>query len=184
MLRLIRLLAAALFALATSAAKAEEKPSPQGPVLLTVAGKIGVSNRGPATMEQAGFFKKTDITFERGMAFDLAMLTALPQKTLTVETSEAGAGAFTGPLLKDVLAAAGVQSSAVRLVALDSYGVDLSAEELAGADWMLALTRNGKPFGIGDFGPAWLMHTPANGKAPTPEEGRKWVWSVFYIEAQ
>ncbi len=165
-------------------ARAEEKAAPQGSVILTVAGKIGVWNRGPATMDQTGFFKKTDITFERGMAFDLAALMALPQKTLKVETPEAGAGTFTGPLLKDVLAQAEARPGSVRLVALDGYGVDVSAEELASKDWMLALSKDGKPFGIGDFGPVWLMHTPADGTAPSAEENQKWVWSVFYIEVQ
>ncbi len=153
-----------------------------GPAMLTLAGKIAISNRGPAKPEQTGLFKHHGIAFEKGFSLDAAMLLALPRKTLDVETVEAGRGAFAGPLLKDVLDLAGVGAAPVRLMALDGYAVELADEEVAKGDWMLAVARDGAPLGIGDFGPAWLMRTPADGLKPSREEGQRWVWSVFYIE--
>ncbi len=168
--------------LAVRDASAVETPVPQGAVALTIAGKIGAANRGAAAPDTAGLFKHHSIAFDKAMAFDREALLRLPQQSLTLTASESGQGTFAGPLLKDMLAAAGAANAGVRLMALDGFAVELSTEDLNSLNWTLALSQNGKPFGIGDFGPAWLVHTPANGASPSEAEGQKWVWSVFYIE--
>lgn len=167
------------------------KPAPAAPnaqvskgaTILTVAGKIGVTNRGPAKAETVGFFKHHNITFDAAMAFDRESLLRLPQRTLAIDTPEAGRGDFAGPPLLDILKECGAEGAGVRLMALDGFAVDVSAAEIAKRDWTLCLSQDGKPFGIGDLGPLWLMHTPANGVTSTEDEAKNWVWSVFYIEA-
>lgn len=176
------LVAIAPITLAAWQSASQPAQQPSGPVLLTIGGKIGTSNRGPAMPDQPGFFKHHSVAFERALALDAAMLSTLPQQTLALETGQAGNGAFSGPSLKAVMALAAPQPASLRLMSLDGFAVELGADEAAAKDWLLATAKDGKPFGIGDFGPVWLMHTPANGKTPSEEELQRWVWSVFYIE--
>ncbi len=168
--------------LAAVNAKSAEAPAPQGPAILTIAGQIGVANRGAVTADTVGFFKHNSITFAKAMAFDRKTLLRLPQQEVTATVYGSEAGKFSGPLLQDVLTAAGAGNAAVRLMALDGFAVELSAAERAALNWTLALSWNANTFGIGDFGPTWLVHTPASGVSPSEAEGQKWVWSVFYIE--
>jgi hypothetical protein len=93
-----------------------------------------------------------------------------------------GETVFGGPLLYDVLKAAGGAPGMVRLTALDGTAVELTAEDVKNRGWMLALLVNGVKVGIGDFGPLWLMHKPAEGDTPSKAEFEDWVSSVFYIE--
>jgi hypothetical protein len=176
-----KILAAGALVLAAASVHAEEKPLPQGAAMLTVAGKTAHWNRGAMAPERDNLMKQRDIRFERAMAFDSAMLAALPQHELKVVTP-AGEGTFAGPLLADVLKASGAQGGKVRLLGLDGSDAELKSEEVKDQNWILALVVDGKPVGIGDFGPLWLMHKPATGAAPSKEEMERWVWSVFYIE--
>ncbi len=158
-----------------SAIATPDTSPPQGPAFLTVACKIGAANRGPAKLETVGFFKHHNIAFDRGMAFDRESLLLLPQRKLSIGTPEAGRGEFIGPPSLDVLKAAGAEGAGVRLLALDGFAVELSAADVARLDWTLCLSQNGKPFGIGDLGPLWLLHTPANGVTPSEGEAKNWV---------
>ena len=65
--------------------------------------------------------------FERAMEFDQTALTALGMHTVSVRyPTWPAAHTFEGPLLKDVLNAAGVASGAVQpTVALDGYGTEI-----------------------------------------------------------
>ena len=163
------------------AATAEEKPLPKGAAVLTVAGKMANWNRGAMAPERDSLMKQRDIKFERAMAFDWDMLAGLPQHELKVVTP-VGEGAFKGPLLSDVLKASGAEGGKVRLVALDGSTTELEPKDMQGENWVLTLSVDGKPVGIGDFGPMWLMHQPASGVTPSKEEMERWIWSVFYIE--
>jgi hypothetical protein len=167
--------------LAAGAASADEKPFPKGAAVLTVAGKTTNWNRGAMAPERDNLLKQRDIKFERAMAFDWDMLAGLPQHELKVVTP-VGEGAYKGPLLTDVLSASGAQDGKVRLVSLDGSATELDPKELKGENWVLTLSVDGKPVGIGDFGPVWLMHKPASGAMPSKEEMDRWIWSVFYIE--
>jgi hypothetical protein len=173
--------AAALGLTATASSFAEEKPTPSGSAMLTVAGKTAHWNRGAMAPERDSLMKQRNISFQRAMTFDSAMLGSLPQHELKV-TTPAGEGTFAGPLLTDVLKASGAEAGKVRLIGLDGSDAELKPEELNDQNWILALVVDGKPVGIGDFGPLWLMHKPASGEAPSKEEMERWVWSVFYIE--
>jgi hypothetical protein len=172
---------AVLFGLAGVSAFAEEKPQPKGAAVLTVAGKTANWNRGAMAPERDSLMKQRDIRFERAMTFDSEMLASLPQHELRVVTP-AGEGTYTGPLLADVLKASGAEAGKVRLLGLDGSDSELKPEDISGKSWILALVVDGKPVGIGDFGPLWLMHKPTAGNAPSREEMERWVWSVFYIE--
>ena len=175
-----------VFALAAAVAvpaMADEKPGAQGSVILTVAGKVGNWNRGAMTPARDNLLNQHKIAFEKAMAFDATMLGGLPAQELRL-TTPAGDGTFSGPSLSDVLKASGAEGVGVRLVSLDGTSVDLSPSDIKEHNWMLALLVDGKPVGIGDFGPLWLLHKPASGVTPSKEELQRWGWSVFYIEAR
>lgn len=172
---------ALLCGFAGMSAFADEKPQPKGAAVLTVAGKTAHWNRGAMAPERDSLMKQRDINFERAMTFDTEMLASLPQHELRVVTP-VGEGTYSGPLLSEVLKASGAEASKIRLIGLDGSDSELKAEDINGKSWILALVIDGKPVGIGDFGPLWLMHKPVSGSTPSKEEMERWVWSVFYIE--
>ncbi|WP_367715440.1 hypothetical protein AB2N04_15770 [Nitratireductor sp. GISD-1A_MAKvit] len=113
-------------------------------------------------------------------------LAALPQKTIKVNAdTEDWPRTLTmeGPLLDDVLDLAGVSGDTLTLYALDGFGLTMDAEKRASREWVLAMKLDGKPLGLGGFGPLWLVYD-TNGEKVPEEEERSWVWSVFHIEAE
>lgn len=152
------------------------------PVLLTVAGEVGNSNRPAYDAFRDAFFKYHKTRFARAYDFDYAALLALPQVQVTARAEDwpAPVGA-SGPRLQDVLTAAGVAADAiVSLVALDGYAVELDPAGRAAQDWVLAIAADGAPLGLGGRGPAWLLYDTA-GKTVDSNAEATWVWSVFLI---
>ncbi len=173
--------ALAALMLMAGAGVAEEKPATKGNVIVTLAGKIAHWNRGSASTETDPAFKEQKISFEKAMAFDGETFSGLPVHELRVSTP-GGDSTFAGPLLADVLRAAGADVGAIKLTARDGSTVDLTAEEVKTKEWILAHLVDGKPVTGGDFGPLWLLHKPGAGETPSKEEMQSWVSSVFYIE--
>ncbi|MDX2264016.1 MAG: hypothetical protein NW215_03485 [Hyphomicrobiales bacterium] len=168
---------------AGGAAAALAQPRARQPAWLTVGGRVGRPNAGPVGGDTIGFFKHHGVSFDKATAFTREELLTLPQHAFDTETKVAGRGVYSGPLLADAMRAAGAETGALRLMALDGFAVELAAADRA-ADWMLALSLNDAPFGVGGLGPCWLMRKLAPGAPPAfEEEAEKWVWSVFYIEA-
>ncbi len=150
--------------------------------LVTLIGGIKETNRAPFDPFRDAFFKFNDRQFDGAYALDRAALTALPQRTIRANAEGWPAAVMaTGPLVRDVLGAAGASPDAsVSFVALDGYAVSLSPEELATKDWILALEVDEHAIGIGGRGPAWLMHDTGSTPIPASDEA-KWVWSVYLI---
>lgn len=156
-----------------------------GPVLVTVTGAIARTNRGPFDAFRDSFLKFHDRHFDKALGLDWAALSRLPQQAITANAEGwPAAVALAGPRLTDVLAAAGVSGRPVALFALDGYAVELSAEDLATRDWVLAIAADGEPLALGGRGPAWLAWDTADGVPATPEQEAKWAWSVFLIEVR
>ena len=109
-------------------------PKPTGRVILTVKGS-----------------KQAD--------FDDAMLAAMPQRTLKTQTPwHEGVKTFTGPLLRDVLAAAGAQGKTIRAVALNDYKVDIPFDDARTIDVVMARLLDGKPMPVRDKGPLFIIY--------------------------
>ncbi|MFC5584019.1 hypothetical protein ACFPOD_02770 [Nitratireductor kimnyeongensis] len=152
--------------------------------ILTVTGQIEKTNREAFDPFFDGFLKFHDKTFEKAYTFDWDALASLPQKSITVNADTEDWPhplKMEGPLLKDVLAAAGPSGDKTTLYALDGFGLEMSAEKMASREWILAMKIDGEPLGIGGFGPLWLVYDTGGRKAPEEEE-RSWVWSVFHID--
>ena len=115
--------------------------APTGPVLLTLSGRVRLTNDGTRAN------------------FDMAMLAALPQLTVTTKTPWYPAPRqFTGPRLRDVLAAAGAQGTTLRLLALNDYRVDMPFEDAQRHDVILARLLDDKPMSVRDKGPLFVLY--------------------------
>jgi hypothetical protein len=114
---------------------------PSGTVVLTVQGRVRLANDGPRAQ------------------FDMAMLEALPQRTLQTRTPwYPQARRFTGPLLRDLLSAVGAQGSQLRLVALNDYRVEMPMDDALRHDVIVARLMDDKPMTVRDKGPLFIIY--------------------------
>ncbi|MEK8049136.1 hypothetical protein AACH10_02690 [Ideonella sp. DXS22W] len=118
--------------------------NPQGPVILTVSGRLRGGNRDGQSL------------------FDMAMLERLPQATLNTQTPwYPQPRRFTGPLLRDVVAAAGgrlAEGSRLRAAALNDYVVEIPGEDALRYDLVLARLMDDKPMPVRDKGPLFIIY--------------------------
>jgi hypothetical protein len=114
---------------------------PSGPVVLTVRGRVRLTNDGALAQ------------------FDMAMLAAMPQHSFGTRTPwYPEPRRFTGPLLRDVLAAAGAQGSMLRLLALNDYRVEMPFDDVLRHDVLLARLLDDKPMAVRDKGPLFVIY--------------------------
>lgn len=91
--------------------------------------------------------------------FGMAALERLPQTSFTTRTPwYADARRFTGPLLRDVLAAAGAQGRVLRASALNDYRIDLPFDDAQRYDLIVARLIDGQPMAVRDKGPLFLIY--------------------------
>jgi len=115
--------------------------APTGAVVLTLTGLLRKANDGTKAN------------------FDMGMLEGLPQLTHTTRTPwYAQSRRFTGPLLRDVLSAAGAHGSQLRLSALNDYQVDMPVDDAQRYDVIVARLLDDKPLGVRDKGPLFVMY--------------------------
>jgi hypothetical protein len=115
--------------------------APQGPVVLTVSGKVRKPNGGTAAH------------------FDLTMLAAMAQQTINTRTPwYSQPRRFTGPLLRDVLRAAGASGNTLRLIALNDYRVDMPFDDTQRYDVLLARLLDDQPMTVRDKGPLFVIY--------------------------
>ena len=137
-----RLLGLSALMLFRSAARALE--APQGPVILTVSGRLRTPNR------------------DSQAAFDMGMLERMPQASIHTKTPwYPQARRFTGPLLRDVLALAGGQlgsTSKLRVTALNDYVVEIPGDDVQRFDLVLARLLDDKPMPVRDKGPLFIVY--------------------------
>jgi hypothetical protein len=115
--------------------------SPRGTVVLTVSGRVALPNDGPRAV------------------FDMAMLEQMPQSSFTTKTPwYAQPRKFTGPLLRDVLAAAGAQGTTLRALALNDYRVDIPFADAQLHDMLLARLLDDRPMPVRDKGPLFIIY--------------------------
>jgi hypothetical protein len=160
----------------------DEAPPPRDMVVLTVSGLIGKTNRGPLDQQRDSLFARQKIDFAKAFAFDRAMLLALPQGTVTVQSPEfEKPTTFSGPLLREVLGYLEAAQVRTTFVALNGYTGWLDPEDIKSSDWILALSADGEPLGLGQQGPIWLLNTRASDFKPDDIHHGHWVWAIFYM---
>lgn len=176
------LAAAWIMASATDAGAAELSPA-GGPVVLTVVGEIGNTNRSSFDAFNDPFINYHERKFDNAAEFDLSMLEALGMHEIEVNYEDWPEPVhLAGPRLNDLLAAVGAAPEAMVVVALDGFAVDMSSDVLEREDWIVAIKQNGDYMGVGQRGPAWVVFDPGDDKSITSEEEGSWPWAAFFIE--
>jgi len=161
---------------------ADDAPTSEDMVVLTVGGFVGKSNRGPLDPKRDSLLAALKVDFKHGFEFDLATLRALPQGTVKAKPIEFEKEAtFTGPLLREVLGFIEAAKAKTTFVAVNGYTGYLLPEDIDGSDYILALEADGKPLGIGQQGPLWLLNTREEGSAPSKDHRGHHVWAVVYM---
>ncbi len=142
--------------------------TPTGKVILTLRGKISVTNSAD------------------GARFDLDMLDALPQGRFEGETPwTKGSSVFTGPLGSAVLAAVGASGSNMRVSALNDYSADIPVSDFRDHAVILATRHDGAPMPVRDKGPIWVLYPMDKEPALRTETiYTRSVWQVQTIEVQ
>ena len=124
-----------------AAGSAQALDAPKGKVVLSVVGMVGQTNAD----------KRAD--------FDMAMLEALPQHSFTTSTPWfKEPRRFTGPLLRDVLTAAGAKGTALRAVALNDYKVEIPVDDAMKFKVVMATRLDGQPMPLREKGPLFIIY--------------------------
>lgn len=178
----MRLALALILALAAASQAAAQTQAPKDMVVLTVGGLVGKSNRGPFDAKRDSLLNEIGVDFKQAFAFDRDTLLGLPQGTVTVQPPEFDKPAvFSGPLLREVLGYIEAARVKTTFVAADGYTGWLMPEDIARSDWILALSADGVPLGLGQQGPLWLLNTRADEEAASDDRRGHWVWALIYI---
>jgi hypothetical protein len=179
-------------ALAAGAAPALGAATPRqvaGPALLTVTGDVK-ANRPAMNPARDVMMHKHKVTFAKGYAFDFGALLALPAITIqpTLEY-DARVHSLRGPLLVDVLAAAGARlrdSTQLVLRAVDGYAASMTLAQARAQRFMVATHMDGQPMALGGLGPLWALvdadRLPALAAKPLAERFGGCPWALYHIE--
>jgi hypothetical protein len=89
----------------------------------------------------------------------MAMLEKLPQVSFSTQTPwYPQPRRFTGPLLRDVLAAAGAQGRTIEARALNDYRVQIPLTDSHRYDVIVARLLDDRPMAVRDKGPLFLIY--------------------------
>jgi len=114
---------------------------PKGKVILTISGKVEFKNAGETA------------------DFDMDMLAALPQRSFTTKTPWYPKEIkMSGPLLRDVLAAAGAKGTVLTASALNDYKTTIPIEDISKYDVIVARLKDDKPMSVRDKGPLFIIY--------------------------
>jgi len=124
-----------------AACMARALDAPKGPVILSISGKVQETNR-------------------QGRAdFDMAMLEKLPQHSFSTRTPwHSETVQFTGPLLRDVLAAAKAGGDRIVARALNDYRTEIPFGDALKEQVIVARLLNGKPMPVREKGPLFIVY--------------------------
>ena len=177
------LLALALIFGLSAAFAGDEAPPPRDMVVLTVSGLIGKTNRGPFDPKRDSHAGAAEGRFQKRVRLRSRDAAVAAARTVTVTTNEFETPAtFSGPLLREVLGYLEAAQVRTNFVALNGYTGWLDPDDIKSSDWILALEADGKPLGLGQQGPIWLLNTRSPDFKPNDEHHGHWVYAVFYIK--
>ena len=138
-------------------------PEPEGRVLITVGGDLPEGNDAAPDPTKLGFFRYLEIEYENGVAFDDAMLAALPQSEIvTAPYGEDTWGSYTGPALREVMRFVVAEGKTALPTALDGYQVEISWDIIERYEPILGTHYNGVPVPLGQLGPALIVFPPVD----------------------
>lgn len=145
-------LAISVIAVAMTPTHALALDKPTGTVVLTVDGAISQTNNGSQAQ------------------FDMVMLEKLPQHSFSTQTPwYPSTVTFTGPLLRDVLAAVGAKGKNITAVALNDYKTEIPIDDATRHDVIVARLMNNRPMRVREKGPLFIVY-PFDTKAELRSE--------------
>jgi hypothetical protein len=161
-----------------------------GPAVLTIAGAIERSNRGPVDAVIDQMLHKQNVQFKRAFTFDLAALDKLPAVTIKPTLEYDGKPhQLRGPRLAAVLDMLGASKAADTQIvfhSVDGYMPQLSFEQLRKYDYILATQIDGMPLAIGGFGPIFAIYDadriPELAQKPLAQRFALCPWGLYCIE--
>jgi hypothetical protein len=150
----------------SGSARALDKPT--APVVLSIVGRVRTPNG------------------DGGAHFDMPMLERMPQTSFTTHTPwYAQARKFTGPLLRDVLAAAGASGQTLRAVALNDYWVEIPFDDAARHDMIVARLLDDRPMPVRDKGPLFVIYPfDARPELRNPMYYSRSAWQLRTLEVR
>jgi len=163
----MKLIAATITALlVATTAIAAELATPEGAVILTIAGDGIVTNS------------------DNGAEFDRELLESLPQEVIETTTPwHVGLVKFEGPRLQQILETVGAVAGSAEVTALDGYQIDMPVSDFAEHRPILAIKRDGEYMPDDDQGPLFIIYDyDSDPKLNTEEFHGRSVWSVQRIE--
>jgi hypothetical protein len=163
----------------------------KGPALLTVTGAIGKGNRGKLDPVLDQMMAKQKIAFDKGHAFDFDRLARMPATTIkpTLEYDNKP-HTLRGPLLADVLKAAGASTTQGKLQmrAVDGYAPSIPVADAVKYKFIVATHLDGKPMPVGGLGPLWAVYEPDRfpemAAKPVADRFALCPWGLYHIEVQ
>jgi hypothetical protein len=183
--------AAALGVVASQQVHAEQPAQGnRGPALLTVSGAITNVNRGSLDPALDQMMVKQKVAFDKAHTFDFTALAALPATTIkpTLEY-DSKVHALSGPLLADVIKAAGAPKSdaiQLKLRAVDGYVVAFSLADANKFRFIVATRLDGRPMPLGGLGPLWAVYDadrfPEMAAKPVNQRFALCPWALYHIE--
>ncbi len=183
---------AALAAGAPLAFAAPSTLTAAGPTLLTVSGAVTRPNRGAVDPARDVMMHKQKVAFAKARSFDFAALLALPAVTIrpTLEY-DAKVHALRGPLLLDVLAAAGArpaEQAQLLLRAVDGYAAMLTVAQARAQRFIVATHMDGQPMALGGLGPLWALpdadRIPELAAKPLAQRFGGCPWSLYHVNIE
>lgn len=163
----------------------------KGPALLTVTGAGVRANRGPFDPVRDQMMGKQKLNFSTAHALDFAALAKLPAVTVnpTLEYDNKP-HKLSGPLLVDVLKAAGVTGTGGKLAmrAIDGYAPVISIADAAKYRFIVATHLDGAPMPLGGLGPLWAVYDadrfPDMAAKPVDQRFAQCPWGLYHIDVQ
>lgn len=141
-------------------------------VVLKVSGKISEPN------------SKDKKSFE----FTMQDLDKLPSATFKATTRYTGTSTFSGPLLREILKAAGVSKDAKEVIAkgVDGYSVRVPIADMNKYEVIAASSINGKKMNIESKGPLWIMYPIDQFPAELSGDAyaTRMVWNLVGLKAE
>jgi len=141
---------------------------PAGRVVLVIDGNVSLTNAADSAR------------------FDMAMLKRIKTNTIKTETPwTEGIQTFEGPLLSDVLKAAGATGTSIRATAINDYAVSIPVSDIDKYSVILAHTLNGKAMPVREKGPLWIVYPWADNPGIRKETYyAKSIWQVKKLTIQ
>lgn len=140
-------------------------PRPSGHTVLTLRG-VPTTNVG------------------RTLQFDLATLDRLGTVEYTVfdRQAEGHDVSFSGPLVRTLLAVAGVTSGTLHCLALNDYAVDVPVSDATRYPLLLATRADGQRMSVAHYGPTRLIYPTRGNHLDKAVYDPRWIWQLSEIQ--